>query len=282
MLHQIRTVLIHNSHPGNIGAVARAIKNMGLQQLFLVAPKNFPSLEADARAKDAIDILQNAVVVNNLEDALVGCQLILGSSARNRTLLWPILTVREAAQQVIQFLAKESFSKKSLSQDFQPDSSLNNSSSNMQSHSNGDNSQNRVAILYGCEQHGLTNVELHHCHSQIIIPANPQYSSLNLAQAAQIISYEIKMAHDELLSNKPHVHTNEGSLATFEELAGLYTHLEETLIVMGHLDKNNPGQLIPRLKRLFGRAKLDKIELNILRGILSSMQKILVPQFKKP
>ncbi len=269
MLNHIRTVLIHNSHPGNIGAAARAMKNMGLSRLYLVAPKEFPSDEATARATSAKDILENAIVVSRVEEALVGCNLILGTSSRERSLSWPLFTAREAAEKIISELDSNSDSKST-------DKPL------------------EVAILYGCEQSGLSNQELQYCHAQIMIPTNTEHASLNLAQAVQIISYELWVAatsRSSIFAKKAkeaketkkeedcsrHIHLAEQSLsANFEETSGFYDHLEQALVDIQYLDRENPGQLMPRLKRLFGRAGLDKVEINILRGILTTLQKKVI------
>lgn len=258
MLNHIRTVLIHNSHPGNIGAVARALKNMGLSQLYLVAPKRFPAEEATARAKDAIDILENAVVVQELSQALEGCQWVLGSSGRLRTLPWPVWNAREAAQKVISNLSNHLSSEMSAQTDAEPTPN--------------------VAILYGCEQHGLSNEELHHCHGQIIIPANSDYASLNLAQAVQIISYELRIAYQDFLEhqqanreNSDFDNSDRSNPADFEAMEGFYQHLEQTFLATGFLEKERPGLLMPRLRRFFNRAQPDMIEMNILRGFLKSI-----------
>lgn len=238
MLQKIRTVLIHNSHPGNVGASARAMKNMGLSQLYLVAPKKFPAPEATALAASAEDVLNAAKVVETLPEALQGCDFICGVSARSRNLAWPMYTPRKMTEKVISVLQ----------------------------HSSGD-----IALLYGSEQHGLTNEHLSFCHAQVCIPSNPEYASLNVSQAVQILSYElwlaflaVENAEDEKENFEP---------ASFEAMAGFYQQLETTVIQIGFLDPQQPGRLMPRLKRLFARARPDKIELNLLRGILTTLQK---------
>lgn len=248
MLQHIRTVLIHNTHPGNIGAAARALKNMGLNQLYLVAPKIFPSEEATHRAASAKDILDEAVVVSTLDEALKGCSLVYGTSGRLRSLQWPTLTARDAAVKMSKELPRVK----------------------------GD-----IALLFGCEQHGLSNEEIQQCHAQIVIPANGHYASLNLAQAVQIISYELRLAFENVdpsifqgNASQVCVEDNEATpLATFDEMQGFYQHLEQALIDIQFLDPNQAGQLMARLRRLFARARPDRIEMNLLRGILTALQK---------
>ena len=271
MLSKIRTVLVHNSHPGNIGASARALKNMGLSQLFLVAPKEFPAKEAEARASNAQDILANTKVFATLEEALVGCTWVLGCSARQRRLSLPLYTAREAAEEIKQNLI----------------GSLHNEFSG------------EIAILYGNEQHGLSNEELAMCAAQIVIPTAEEYASLNLAQAVQIISYELFLSLSQSQDNKdinvknnkenlklkenaktknstisqtgfPDVNLHE--MPNYESLAEFYRELEKMLINIQYLDPKNPGQMMVRLKHLYARAKLDKTELTLLRGMLTAIQ----------
>lgn len=235
---RVRVVLLQTSHPGNIGAVARAMKNMGLERLYLVQPKRFPHAEATARASGAADVLAKAVVIDSLEAALVGCGLVVGASARLRAIPWPTIDPRECADKVIKSVA-----------------------------------QTEVALVLGREDAGLTNAEMELCNYLVHIPANPAYSSLNIAAALQVLVYEIRMAG--LLAGGDEVGEGVESdfpPATADEMAGLYTHLESTLMDIGFLDPNNPRQLMRRLRRLFNRAHLDKMELNILRGILSKTQ----------
>ncbi|MDH5182868.1 MAG: RNA methyltransferase [Gammaproteobacteria bacterium] len=232
----IRIVLIHTSHSGNIGAVARAMKNMCLSELYLVQPRQFPSEEATARASGADDVLQKAVVCESLDQALQGCRVIYGSSARLRTIRWPQVDPRQAAEQ----MAAES--------------------------ENGS-----VAILFGREHSGLTNDELERCHYLLNIPANSDYSSLNIAAACQVVAYELMMA-----SQLEPVASDIGEvieLATADEVEGLHQHLQETLIRLEYLNPQQPKQLMRRLRRLYHKAHLEKIEVNILRGILTATQK---------
>jgi len=248
-LTAIRTVMVNTSHPGNIGAAARALKTMGLSQLYLVNPKMFPHAEATARAAGADDILTNTLVTHSLADALRGCHLVFACSARQRSLAWPTLSPRESAKQII--------------------------AHTQQGH--------KVAILFGNEASGLSNASLQHCHYQIHIPSNPIYSSLNLAAAVQIIAYEINSTQQALThpTTKPlplarilhyfgRSHEISG-LASSEHVHSFYNHLERLLIDSGFLDLNNPQQLMYRLRRLFARAQLDDTEINILHGVLTAI-----------
>ncbi|MBQ0756801.1 MAG: tRNA (cytosine(32)/uridine(32)-2'-O)-methyltransferase TrmJ [Amphritea sp.] len=240
MLKNIRIVLVNTSHPGNIGAAARAMKNMGLSDLCLVEPRKFPHGDADARAAGATDVLENAQVVDNLDQALSDCQLVVGASARSRTIPWPIVNPRELAAIV-----------EPLPEDV------------------------RVAVLFGREDRGLTNDELQRCHHHVHIPVNEEFSSLNIAAAVQVITYELRMSKvlgaDEA---RPQWGTEwDVELADNGELERLFDHLEETLTDVEFLDPEKPRNLMPRLRRLFLRALPDKIEVNILRGMLTAIQK---------
>lgn len=234
----IRIVLINTSHSGNIGAVARAMKNMCLSELYLVQPRQFPSEEATARASGADDVLQKAVVCENLDQALQGCGVVYGSSARLRTIRWPQVDPRQAAEQI----AAESES-------------------------------GPVAILFGREHSGLTNDELERCHYLLNIPANSDYSSLNIAAACQVVAYELMMASQ--LETPDSTIGEVIELATADEVEGLHQHLQETLIRLEYLNPQQPKQLMRRLRRLYHKAHLEKIELNILRGILTATQKCI-------
>ncbi len=244
LLSSVRIVLVNTSHPGNIGGVARAMKNMGLQHLYLVAPQSFPDDAAVARSSGAQELLTHAKVVQDLPSALQGCQLVMATSARNRHIPWPLMSPRQAAQQVF---------------------------------AEGVNQQ--VAIVFGREDRGLTNEELHQCHAHIHIPTNPTFSSLNLAAAVQVIAYELKMQSidSKARSNLTVQHPSEHQRNTFwgtqwdiehaphDELERLFVHLEQTLVDIDFLDPANPRQLMTRLRRLFLRSRLDKIEVNVLR-----------------
>jgi tRNA (cytidine32/uridine32-2'-O)-methyltransferase len=243
-LADIRIVLVEPSHPGNIGAVARAMKVMGLEQLCLVNPKCFPHEEATARATQAVDILTKASVVKTFAEAIQDCNLVLGTSARERTLAWPTLDARTAAQLAIQ---------------------------EAQTHS--------VAIVFGREKSGLLTEELQRCHYQVVIPCDPTYTSLNLAAAVQVICYEIYMASlgtPLSLAGEGARRAGEGEseeeIATVDEIEKFYEHLEQVLYAINYIRPDIPQQAISRLRRLFNRTRLQKLEINILRGILTAMQ----------
>ena len=237
-LDNIRIVLVNTSHPGNIGAVARAMKNMGLTRLYLVAPRDFPSAEADGRAVAATDILDVAVVVPTLDAAIGDCQFVVGTSARGRRIPWPLLDARQCAARVAVA-----------------------------------SSQEQVAVLFGREDRGLTNEELQVCNLHLHIPTSTAYSSLNLAMAVQIVAYELRM-----LLAPPEVRGDEleywdTPFTSRDKMELFYTHLEETLTDIEFLDPAAPRQLMSRLRRLYSRVRLDEMELNILRGILTETQK---------
>lgn len=240
MLQNIRVVLVNTSHPGNIGGAARAMKNMGLGRLVLVSPHTFPAPEASARASGADDVLAGATVVATLEEALAGCALVLGTSARDRSLPWPMLEPRECGHKSVEAAT----------------------------------GGQQVALVFGREHAGLTNEELQRCHYHVHIPANPAFSSLNLAAAVQVLAYEVRVAW---LAGQgggaPAAAADAPVLATMDEMEGFYRHLEATLVQVGFLDPANPRQLMARLRRLFGRSSVDHTEMSILRGILTETQK---------
>ncbi|MDO6825104.1 tRNA (cytosine(32)/uridine(32)-2'-O)-methyltransferase TrmJ [Marinobacter sp. 1_MG-2023] len=246
---QIRIVLVETSHSGNIGAVARAMKNMGLANLWMVNPNSFPDEASYARAAGASDILDRAQVVPTLDKALEDCVMVLGTSARGRKVPWPVVPPPEAAA-----IAAEN----SLS--------------------------GPVALVFGRENHGLSNDELQRCHYHIHIPSNPDYSSLNLAMAVQIMCYELRMLFLRNLEGgegspylKPMLAPGDAgwdvSPAKVGDVESFFVHLEQTLHDVDFHRRDNPRQLMSRLRRLFQRAKLDRMEINILRGILSAVQK---------
>lgn len=240
MSERIRIVLVNTTHPGNIGAVARAMKTMGLTRLHLVGPQGFPSAEATARAAGADDILARATVCADLDAALTGARLILGTSARARSISWPELDPRQAIAEAA-------------------------------------NTAGDVAILFGRERYGLTNEELQRCHYLVKIPANPEFRSLNIASAVQVLAYELRMAQP--VAENPEEDTGE-LFATAEDMEGFYAHLENTLLETGFLSQDKPRvTMMKRLRRLFNRARPDQTEINILRGILTSIQK---PKNQKP
>ena len=237
MLSNIRIVLVNTSHPGNIGAVARAMKTMGLTRLTLVAPEKYPHVEATARASGADDVLAQAQIVGSLQEALAGCHLVLGASARSRTIPWPQVDPRACAALAVGASATE-----------------------------------EVAVVFGREHSGLTNDELERCHYLVHIPANPDFSSLNIAAAVQIIAYEIRVANLQIASKVNSDDEERVPLATMEEMEQFYDHLWQTLIDIGFVDPAKPRLLARRLRRLFNRSRLDKNEFNMLRGILAAAQ----------
>ena len=237
MLRQVRIVLVEPSHPGNIGAAARAMKNMGLEQLYLVNPKKFPHADATARASGADDLLANAVVRETLDEAVVGCSLVVGASARLRRLSIPQWNPRECAEKIW-----------------------------------AEAGSSEIAIIFGREHAGLTNEELGRCHQLVHIPCNPDYSSLNLAAAVQVLCYECRMVAEAELAESDITQKDE-PLATADDMTRFYEHLHETLIEIGFLDPENPRIMMQRLRRLFNRARPNEVEMNILRGILTAAQK---------
>lgn len=234
MLEQFRIVLVNTSHTGNIGSVARAMKTMGLSHLYLVDPVSEPDGKASALAAGATDILANAITVDTLDEAIKDCGLVVGTSARNRTWSWPMLDPRQCAKKML-----------------------------------GEAPKHKVALVFGRENNGLSNEELQQCHFHVCLPANPEYSSLNLAMAVQTLCYEIRMTW---LENQEQFEDIEEDYPLSEDLEGFYTHLEETLLETGFIVKAHPGQVMMKLRRMFNRARVEKQELNILRGILSSIQ----------
>lgn len=229
----IRIVLVETSHPGNIGATARAMKTMGLGRLYLVRPKHFPDARAVARAAGAEDILHTAIVCGSLDDALLDTIFVIGTSARPRSLEWPRLDARTGASRIVTEAAA-----------------------------------GEAALVFGRERSGLTNRELDRCHYAVSIPCNPDYSSLNLAAAVQVLCYELMMGaqgNDAVETEQP-----EEPPAPANELEMFYAHLERTLIALDFLDPVSPRQLMRRLRRLFGRARPTRNEINILRGILTA------------
>lgn len=255
MFDQVRIVLVNTSHPGNIGGVARAMKNMGLSDLYLVDPIDFPSTHADARASGATDVLRNAHVCKTLDEAIGDVQVVVGASARSRHIPWPLMSPRETAAKTRQSIE----------------------------------AGNKVALVFGREDAGLTNEELQRCTAHVHIPTNPDFSSLNLAAAVQVLAYETRIALLEAQETKenedPKACETQGGIAskwgtdwdyelvTREELERFFVHLEQTLIDIEFLDPNNPKQLMARMRRLYQRAVPDQMEVNILRGMLSATQK---------
>ncbi|MGC6389603.1 tRNA (cytosine(32)/uridine(32)-2'-O)-methyltransferase TrmJ [Ewingella sp. S1.OA.A_B6] len=240
MLHNIRIVLVETSHTGNMGSTARAMKTMGLSNLYLVNPLVKPDSQAISLSAGASDVIGNAKIVDTLDEALAGCSLVVGTSARSRTLPWPMLDPRECGE------------KSAQTAETAP-----------------------VALVFGRERVGLTNEELQKCNYHVCIPANPEYSSLNLAMAVQIIAYEVRVAHLALLeADKPAVQMEEEeAYPRVDDLERFYQHLEQTLLQTGFIRQAHPGQVMSKLRRLFTRARPESQELNILRGILTSIDK---------
>ncbi|HDZ56561.1 MAG TPA: tRNA (cytosine(32)/uridine(32)-2'-O)-methyltransferase TrmJ [Pseudomonas xinjiangensis] len=249
MLDRVRVVLVNTSHPGNIGGAARAMKNMGLTQLVLVDPERYPDPNAVARASGADDVLEQAHVVATLEEAIADCVLVMGTSARDRRIPWPVVDPREAAEKVMDQL--------------------------------GDDDSAQIALVFGREDSGLTSDELQRCQFHVHIPSNPEFSSLNLAAAVQVVAYELRMLSLQRQGQPTKMHKLETTNrqneipATAQELERYYEHLQQVLVEIGFLDPEKPRQLMPRLRRLYGRVRINQVEMNILRGILTETQKAI-------
>lgn len=232
-LANVRVVLCSTSHPGNIGACARAMKTMGLHQLVLVNPKYFPHAEAEAMASRATDILARARVCDTLDEALADCVFAVASTARNRDLSHAVITPREAAAR----LASEAGAAP-------------------------------VALVMGAEKFGLTVDEVNRCNVIATVPANPEYSSLNIASAVQLFAYEIRLAALQV----ERLPQQEFPAAEHADIERFYAHLEQTLLEIDFLNPKEPKRLMQRMRRLFGRMRLEREEVNILRGILNAAQ----------
>lgn len=244
VLSRIRVVLSHTSHPGNIGATARAMKTMGLSRLTLVNPKSFPDAEAVARAAGADDVLRNATVCAHLDEALLDTVFIVAISARHRSLGPPPCQVRDGVTEILTQAA----------------------------------GAGEVVLLFGNETAGLSNEEVQRCQRTLFIPSDPGYSSLNLAAAVQLVCYELRLA---AFAGRPPVVTKavpfSSPPATHDDVERFYAHLERVMIDTGFLDPQQPRRLLPKLRRLFGRAGLERDEINILRGILDAVERKLAP-----
>lgn len=254
MFATIRIVLVNTTLPANIGAAARAMKTMGLADLRLVDPKVFPSADATALASGASDILANARVVATLEEAVADCALVIGTSARSRTIPWPLMDARQAGEAV-----------------------------------RIESETHKVAIVFGREDRGLTNEELQRCNYHVSIPTNEEYGVLNIAAAVQVLAYEVRMAHllaAEAAGNaQADEQTDQQSMPVqfirwdeevvpHGDMERFYTHFEQMLIETGFLAEDNPRQLLARARRLFGRVRLDRIEYNMWRGIFTRLQEV--------
>jgi len=249
-LDRIRIVMVNTTLPANIGSAARAMKTMGLTQLVLVDPKQFPSGDATALASGAADILDRAIVVSNLEEAIADCVLVFGTSARSRTIPWPLLDARTATRLAID-----------------------------------DTQHGNIAIVFGREDRGLTNEELALAHYHLTIPVNAEYGVLNVAAAIQVICYELRMhALDRIAQSAPALETSALQMPILQQMTWdeplvdqammqqFYQHLESMLTSIDFLDADNPRLLPLRLRRLFGRIRLDRMEYSLLRGIFGRVQ----------
>jgi TrmH family RNA methyltransferase len=235
IFNKTRIILVGTTHPGNIGAAARAMKTMSQDKLYLVNPKIFPSAEATARATGADDILAEATVCKSLQEAISDCDLVVGTSARTRSLPWPMVSPRECAETV------------------------------------SENKYSSAAIVFGRENSGLSNEELELCNLVLQIPTNPDYSSLNLASAVQIICYEMYL----LAGIEGNKNETDAKLANQGKMEMFYQHLEQCLVDIEFYDVDNPRLLMHRMRRLYNRVQLEENEYNIMRGILSKIQEKL-------
>lgn len=258
-LAHVRIVMVNTTLPANIGSALRAMKTMGLSKLVLVAPKTYPHPDIDALAAGATDLIEQIEIVESLEDAIKDCHLVFGTSARTRTIPWPLLDARPAAQK----------SMKAVLQD-----------------------QQEIAVIFGREDRGLTNEELAMANYHVTIPVNSDYGVLNVAQAIQIISYEMRMATVELMDKVVNPDaimqvTDEDAmqwdepLVTHEQMEQFYPHIEKMLADIEFMDPKNPRLLPLRLRRLFGRIQLDKMEYHLLRGIFTRVQALNNGTWKK-
>lgn len=237
MLERVKVVLVGTTHSGNIGSAARAMKVMGLSQMVLVDPQCQVDAQAIALAAGASEIALNAQIYPTLEAAVADCGLVVGTSARSRTLEWPMLEPRECGEKLI-----------------------------------SEANQHSVAMVFGRERTGLTNDELQLCHYHVCVPANPEYSSLNLAMAVQLLSYEVRMAY-LALQQSSQSSTLQEEYPRHQELERFYAHLEQVIMQTEFVSAQQPGQVMNKLRRMFTRARPEAQEINILRGILTSVQK---------
>ncbi|EHK7541077.1 TPA: tRNA (cytosine(32)/uridine(32)-2'-O)-methyltransferase TrmJ [Vibrio cholerae] len=237
MLERVKVVLVGTTHSGNIGSAARAMKVMGLSQMVLVDSQCQVDAQAIALAAGASEIALNAQIYPTLEAAVADCGLVVGTSARSRTLEWPMLEPRECGEKLI-----------------------------------SEANQHSVAMVFGRERTGLTNDELQLCHYHVCVPANPEYSSLNLAMAVQLLSYEVRMAY-LALQQSSQSSTLQEEYPRHQELERFYAHLEQVIMQTEFISAQQPGQVMNKLRRMFTRARPEAQEINILRGILTSVQK---------
>jgi len=227
---KIKFILFEPTHPGNIGAAARAIKTMGFDKLCLINPIGHPHSEARARSAGALDVLLGAEVFDNFQDAIKDCGLIIGTTARTRRISVPVTNIRETAPSVV-----------------------------------AEAKQKPVAVIFGPEKSGLINEQVDCCNQLVNIPSIGSYKSLNLAMAVQIVAYELRVASEALPAE-----IKARNLASNEDIELFYNHLNQVLLETGFLDPKNPKQLMRRLRSLFNRAQMDENEINIMRGILAS------------
>ena len=259
-LDHVRIVMVNTTLPANIGSGLRAMKTMGLSQLVLVAPKTYPHPDIDALAAGAQDLIEKIEIVDTLEQAIQDCHLVFGTSARSRTIPWPLLDVRPAAKEALQAATQ----------------------------------QQNIAIVFGREDRGLTNEELALANYHLTIPVNPEYGVLNVAQAIQVICYELRMAaleqNTQQMTVVPDDHMQlkqqqsmewDEPLVTQKQMEEFYPHLEKMLTEIEFLDPNNPRLLPLRLRRLFGRIQLDRMEYHLLRGIFSRVQALAKGSWKQ-
>jgi tRNA (cytidine32/uridine32-2'-O)-methyltransferase len=247
VLNSVRIVLVQTYHPGNIGAIARAMKTMGLNELYLVDPREYPAEEASSRAAGALDVLDNAAVVETLAEALADCTQVFATSARKRNYTRPQVTAEEAAGWI------------------------------------KTNPNEKIAIVFGRERMGLSNEQLGMCQQLLYIPGNPEYDVLNIGSAVQIVSYELfkqlgihrdQIDMPQALATSEEEHASQHEYVNQQELERFYQHLESTLSDTGFLVKNHPGEALQRLQQMFARAQPNAKELRMLRGILGSVDKL--------
>ncbi len=245
---KIRIVMVEPTHPGNIGAAARAMKTMGYRHLYLVKPKIYPHADATARAAGADDILAEATVCDSLVRALRGCATVAAMTARIRTMPHAVFTPRHYASQLPSVLER-----------------------------------GHAAVVFGRESSGLSNAELEHCNVLLTIPANPEFNSLNVASAIQIVCYEFAQVLSLGIPEETGAERDPKKirLATHDEMDYFYAHLEESMVDVGFLNPDQTRRLMRRLKSLFNRAQLDENELSILRGFLAAVQKSVASQKKR-
>ena len=258
-LSHVRIVMVNTTLPANIGSALRAMKTMGLCKLVLVSPKTYPHPDIDALAAGATDLIEQIEIVETLEDAIKDCHIVFGTSARSRTIPWPLLDARPAAQKSMKAVLHE---------------------------------KQEVAVIFGREDRGLTNDELALANFHVTIPVNTEYGVLNVAQAIQIICYEMRMAATELMEHqvddKATMKVTEDDamewdepLVTHEQMEQFYPHIQKMLEEIEFLDPKNPRLLPLRLRRLFGRIQLDRMEYHLLRGIFSRVQALHKGTWKK-